>query len=135
MTVIVIALWVMSLCTHTFWNDGKGTSFGLAVGNLTYDDRPGPSPPPRGFWIFSRGPWVPTLWWFTWSVNPPYRTIWIPLWMPTVFVIIPTAAMWWFSMCRTRSDSCAHCGYDRSGLVGGNDAKCPECGKVPRSPP
>jgi len=32
---------------------------------------------------------------------------------------------------RAKTGRCAGCGYDRRGLVGAADAKCPECGTVP----
>jgi predicted Zn-ribbon and HTH transcriptional regulator len=44
-----------------------------------------------------------------------------------------------FTVWRSRADrvpdpqACTKCGYDRRSLAA--DAKCPECGAVPRSPP
>lgn len=52
----------------------------------------------------------------------------IPLWMPLVLVVIPTALAWsrrFRARKRARVGSCASCGYDMAGVAMG---VCPECG-------
>jgi hypothetical protein len=62
------------------------------------------------------------------------KAITVPLWLPLVLTLAPTAWLWGSEVRRrraVRAGSCPSCGYDRRGLVGGADVKCPECGTVP----
>ena len=47
--------------------------------------------------------------------------------------LLPTLLAWRLDTLarrRAKLNLCPKCGYDRTGLVGGEDAKCPECGSV-----
>jgi hypothetical protein len=55
----------------------------------------------------------------------------VPFWIPAL-VLGAWAGLLWRRHIGLRDESrCKGCGYDRRGLVGGAEAKCPECGKVP----
>jgi hypothetical protein len=49
----------------------------------------------------------------------------VPLWLPLVIVVIPTAWLWWRDLRRYPEGHCQKCGYDLTGNVSGI---CPECG-------
>ena len=52
----------------------------------------------------------------------------VPLWMPLVALLVPTAWLWRGEIRRRVPPlTCGGCGYDRRGLPA--DAVCPECGK------
>jgi hypothetical protein len=55
----------------------------------------------------------------------------IPCWTPLVIVVPLAFYLVWRDRRLSRPGRCEVCGYDRRGLVGGADAKCPECGTVP----
>jgi hypothetical protein len=71
----------------------------------------------------------------------PHRDRWgpfveysLPLWVPLVVCGLPAGLAWRRIVHRRRRASvglCSECGYERRGLVGGADTKCPECGTVP----
>ena len=48
----------------------------------------------------------------------------VPLWIPLLLVLIPTAVVWWRSP-RHRRGHCLVCGYN---LTGNTSGRCPECG-------
>jgi hypothetical protein len=52
---------------------------------------------------------------------------------PVALTLIPAALLWYADRRRFAPHQCKRCGYDRRGLVGGADAKCPECGTVATS--
>jgi hypothetical protein len=61
--------------------------------------------------------------------------LWIPLWLPTLAGFVPTALAWRLDTLarrRARLNLCPKCRYDRAGLA--VDARCPECGNMPRNP-
>jgi hypothetical protein len=49
----------------------------------------------------------------------------LPLWMPFLFIAVPTTILWWRDRRRFPSVRCRRCGYDLTGNVSGI---CPECG-------
>ena len=57
----------------------------------------------------------------------------VPLWMPFAAMVLPAGALWRRDIreARRARGGCASCGYDRRGLAA--DAKCPECGTVPKA--
>ena len=66
---------------------------------------------------------------FLWPMifQPPGRARWlyIPLWLPFLIVMIPTAFLWLSDRRRPIPGHC-RCGYDLTGNVSGT---CPECGR------
>jgi hypothetical protein len=146
-------LWCLG-AFHVCWNGGaryvnaSGTiRYGLCVDeglfqfcNRLCDDHEGwwrsPEPPSLRtlhWWPSRRFPLAdayrkpdgPSTW--GWSVS-------LPLWMPAALGLAVAA---WGGMAARRLrrrrvlGHCISCGYDRRSLVGGADAKCPECGTVP----
>lgn len=64
-----------------------------------------------------------------WGIDSPLP---LPLWLPMVATLLPTAFVWWLDALarrRVRVNLCPSCDYDRTGLADG--AKCPECGATP----
>ncbi len=60
----------------------------------------------------------------------------IPLWLPAALSMLVTALAWRLDTLarrRARLNLCPKCDYDRTGLVGGAGAVCPECGDRPSS--
>jgi hypothetical protein len=53
---------------------------------------------------------------------------------PFLLTSVPAAILWYRARRRFGPGRCVSCGYDRRGLVGGADAKCPECGTPPTLP-
>ena len=49
----------------------------------------------------------------------------VPLWMPFIALVIPTALLWWRDH-RLPEGHCQSCGYD---LTGNTSGVCPECGE------
>lgn len=50
----------------------------------------------------------------------------VPLWLPFLCFVFPTAWFWWRDRRGVRPNQCPACGYDLVGLASG--AVCPECG-------
>jgi hypothetical protein len=50
---------------------------------------------------------------------------------PELLTSLSAALLWYADRRRSGPNACNKCGYDRSGLVGGADTKCPECGTFP----
>ncbi len=57
----------------------------------------------------------------------PSVTIRLPLWLPIVLVMLPTAVLWYCDFRRKRPGHCRRCGYD---LTKNESGRCPECGMV-----
>jgi len=53
-----------------------------------------------------------------------YLTIYVPLWLPFLLVLLP-AGFLWFHDRRSPHGSCVNCGYD---LTKNESGACPECG-------
>ncbi|MBU0616661.1 MAG: hypothetical protein KKI02_02990 [Planctomycetes bacterium] len=53
--------------------------------------------------------------------------MYIPLWLPFLIVMIPTAFLWWRDRRRIPPGRCQDCGYNLTGNVSG---RCPECGQA-----
>jgi hypothetical protein len=68
-------------------------------------------------WDMNR--WRPVRFWY----------IGIPLWIPFLIVVAPTAFLFWLDRHRIPSNCCQTCGYNLTGNVSGI---CPECGNVIR---
>jgi hypothetical protein len=75
--------------------------------------------------------WLYPVWYRPPSGSPQFA---LSMTAPISLVAVPSLLLWW-PLWRRRSkglpERCARCGYDRRGLMGGADAKCPECGTVP----
>jgi len=52
--------------------------------------------------------------------------LWIPLWIPFLIILLPTALLFWRDRRRIPPGHCQKCGYDLTGNVSG---VCPECGE------
>lgn len=69
----------------------------------------------------------------SWDDPPPYRFVFVPLWLPFLVLGVPTAILWFPTVIRWYRDRkppcghCQHCGYDLTGNVTGI---CPECGNA-----
>ncbi len=50
----------------------------------------------------------------------------VPLWLPLLMVMVPTAILWWRDRRRIPPGHCQKCGYNLTGNVSGT---CPECGE------
>ncbi len=78
-------------------------------------------------------------WWFFWLDEKAITERSVPLWLPLVVVLAPTAAAWRrdvIALRRWRVGRCPKCGYDLRGL-GPGSVVCPECGgawRLPRRP-
>ena len=58
----------------------------------------------------------------------------IPLWFPTLIILLPTALAWREdrrAIFRARPGLCPDCGYDRRGIAAGG--VCPECGAAAKA--
>ena len=53
------------------------------------------------------------------------HTAFVPCWMPFLFVVFPTAILWYLDHRRIPPGHCKKCGYD---LTGNTSGRCPECG-------
>lgn len=95
-----------------------GRVFSLAHGSVSYRWDQGISRE-RGWWTLRtrfQPRWLPV-------VQP--GLIVLPLWIPFVFIAVPTAYLWWRDR-RIPAHCCQECGYNLTGNVSGI---CPECGK------
>lgn len=57
--------------------------------------------------------------------NPLVIWFYLPLWIPTGFLLASTGVLWWLGRRRRNGDRCDGCGYNLCGNVSGT---CPECG-------
>jgi hypothetical protein len=97
----------------------------------TYDrSQPAPRTPYFEFHSWHHGqPWPMRLW--TLKDGTPAPELSFPL-LPLMLSIVPAAVLWWSDLRayrQRRKHCCAHCGYDRRGLV--FYVACPECGEFP----
>jgi hypothetical protein len=58
-------------------------------------------------------------------IGPISHILILPLWVPFVFLLIPTMLLWRRDRQRPRPGFCQRCDYDLTGNVSG---RCPECG-------
>ena len=54
------------------------------------------------------------------------HTAFVPCWVPFLFVVFPTAILWYLDRRRIPPGHCRNCGYD---LTGNTSGRCPECGR------
>jgi hypothetical protein len=66
-----------------------------------------------------------------WAWEASWKAIHVSAVYPALLASLPAALLWYVDRRRFGPGRCTKCGYDRRGLVGGADAKCPECGTVP----
>jgi hypothetical protein len=76
----------------------------------------------EGWHVFRKGELIPAL-----------DDLSVPLWLPMLLVLVPTAMLWWGDIGswwanrrRMPTGHCSRCGYDLTGNVSG---RCPECGE------
>lgn len=67
----------------------------------------------------------PVRWWPRNDPSLYVRFVSVPIWIPFVVCLLPTAILWWCDRRRIRPGGCSKCGYDLTGNVSG---RCPECG-------
>ncbi len=90
---------------------------------------------PRFEWRFAYDEWQSSSGPF-FNIGVVQSSIWrvcqIPLWFPTLMLLVLSVASWRFDTLahrRARQNLCPKCNYDRTGLAAG--AVCPECGRLP----
>ena len=68
--------------------------------------------------------------WFYADHNASYWHVDIPLWVPVLLMLVPTAIAWRRDGATRRklTGVCEKCGYDRTGIALGGT--CPECGAL-----
>ncbi len=136
--VLILAAWVSStglVSSRSLSVEyvGNANYFLLTMGTMHWYDGVNPSAQ-KGWAVHSvsassRAPWP--LWlrsgclWPSVAQNPGRASvIYIPLWLPFLIVMIPTALLWWRDR-RLPPGHCQRCGYNLTGNVSG---RCPECG-------
>lgn len=72
-------------------------------------------------WFWVKG----SMFWPSWVSHAREWSLSIPLWMPLVAIMIPTAILWWRDR-RPLPGYCPACGYDLRGTAG---VRCSECGE------
>ena len=129
LTIMLLVVYATSVACLVFWvKHSHDMAFGIAVGDMfiMWHDPTYMEETPRSV-ISARGnaKWQ---WWFSQMGSRRSRTgyIIIPLWLPTLICVIPTAILWWKDR-RPAKGRCAQCGYDLTGNLSGT---CPECGKA-----
>jgi len=123
----VYFLWIPHSSSSTSWVIHSR----LSSGRLMFDVSHGPHYPAKWSWgsLSMRSRWVSRwTWWcrpFYYKVQGGSRslTIIIPLWIPVLATLIPTALLWYRD--RPPPGHCRKCGYD---LTGNESGVCPECG-------
>ncbi|MDM8005534.1 MAG: hypothetical protein QUV05_05210 [Phycisphaerae bacterium] len=81
----------------------------------------------QGYWSVRRRPpgqqaWAPEV-----KRDPFFLYAQVPLCIPLLLVVIPTACLWWRDRRRIPLGHCPKCGYNLTGNVSG---VCPECGEA-----
>lgn len=104
---------------------------GFHAGALFWEHADLPPPPQSpGVSSGTRLPGSSMEWWFrSESLSQGTFTVgWglIPLWIPILGVLVPTAFAWRTQLKRRAPNACGKCGYDRTGIP--LTAPCPECG-------
>jgi hypothetical protein len=127
--VLLLTLWISSRWWFGGYRSRGGTWVCVGVGMVGIEYATTSVPPQSyGFdYDFNAAPDL--VWWFDWGSQPPWAWIWVPLWVPTVPLLLATVAAWRLDAVarrRTGAGCCAKCGYDLRGLREG--AVCPECG-------
>ena len=88
-----------------------------------------PDPPAsKSQWYIASGR-IPIQWRLHWVSDDYERCLFLPLWIPILMTVLPTALAWRLDTLarrRAAAGKCVKCGYDLSGLTTG--AACPECG-------
>jgi hypothetical protein len=121
---MIAAAWVLSHSPYVVGYVQPGGSVLLYDGRIC-QPRGGRMPPffhgREGWHLFRPG-----------ETTPAVDDVGIPLWLPMVLVITPTAwlwscdiASWWINRHRIPPGHCRKCGYDLTGNV---SRRCPECG-------
>ena len=133
-TVLLVVVWVGSGWWLLSWggmsNSGNYWHFAACFGRVEFVSFPAPGAayskvliephpyPGRFEWGFQQTAWFD-----------------VPLWAIVGCAFACTFSAWHLDALarrnRAKLNLCPKCGYDRTGLVGGKDAKCPECGAVP----
>jgi hypothetical protein len=124
------ALFALAWVASLFWSVtyiGGGQAFWTGPGVVNIRRRVGWLAQTSG-WFFSRtadsrvDSWLPR----TKRIGASRESrLVVPLWIPFVVVVIPTALLWYFDRRRFPPGHCQDCGYDLRGNVSG---RCPECG-------
>lgn len=132
LTVLLVALWILCAWYNLGYIDSVGRGAVLADGRIILLHNREVKFLGSGLtgWTASLSEEYPRInWWFDFSFEEPITGGAIPLWLPTGFTLLATAAAWraeGIVRRRTRGSLCGTCGYDRAGLAKGSP--CPECG-------
>jgi hypothetical protein len=135
-SVLFLTIWISSRWWHLGYKSRGGTwAVGVDAGTVVIGyARPGVWSNPHGFLLRFLDPPLHFAWWFN-SESQPLATWWsVPLWVPTVPLLLATCAAWRLDAIarrRGRPGHCAACGYD---LTGNTSGVCPECGAAAAQP-
>jgi hypothetical protein len=138
-TVLLVVVWIgsgwcsagFSLERRMLWVDGGQAKFGRFPEFAMHGRGPEPSPT-QVFANVHRTSFEPLCLWVELASPGSFPGGSVPLWMPVVLLLPPTAAAWRLDILarrRARLNLCPKCHYDRAGLGAG--AVCPECGSKP----
>ena len=134
-TLLLFLAWIGTKFWWIAWRGQGGMWFDIWEGALSGGD--------TGYAFRSRyigldvglmGP-EPFRWWPAWKL---WSTGWqfaLPLWIPTVVVMVVAIIAWrldFMASSRARSGNCSKCNYSLSGLT--PNTPCPECGAPPAAP-
>ena len=84
---------------------------------------------PPGWYVLQRTVWTSRIWRPHWEAVAPRTCVVVPFWLPLVFTLSASLAVWNKDAAarrRTRAGACARCGYVLAGLEA--STPCPECG-------
>jgi hypothetical protein len=119
-TAAILGLWLVSGVRTQYWNVG-GWYFLLSSGAVSGNC-------PTWMSFDSRLEWNEwKIWRPAFSQTPFVTGFVLPLWIPLVLVVIPTALLIRRDWRRYGPDLCSKCGYNLTGNVSG---VCPECGQA-----
>jgi hypothetical protein len=128
--VLLAAVWIGSRWSYVgYASQGGACWVSVSAGTVVIEHVTTgvwPNPPTR--WnVLLQQPHL--AWWFGRKSGPWGWSVGVPLWVPTVPLLLATGAAWRLDALarrRARAGCCAKCGYDLRGLRDG--AVCPECG-------
>ena len=114
---VLIGLWALSYSGFVIGHYHAGGGLFFVEGEIC-----------QPFGGYLRGPFKELEGWRVLHIStiPATDDISIPLWLPLLFVAVPTAWAFWSDFRRAPIDHCPRCRYD---LTGNRNGRCPECGR------